>query len=170
MTYYAPYATIGLPGISAGATNQMVEGGRFIQEYKPSIVTLFMADHKWKVDQWIGEIYSATAISGQTNRWLYQIEKIETTTTPAVNTTNTAAHLDTSCYVSPAVSVPAYNLFEYKHAATGNLGDGTPLTSIPTGFTVAPVEGIVIVYQHIDQSGGVIFLFDRQNGLSGTCA
>ena len=170
MTYYNPFFLTGLPGISAGASNAIIDASRYVQSQSANIDNAIRPKNDWRVDTWHGLISSSSAISGQTNRWLYQIGKVELTSTPAVFSTNTATHLDLSAYVSPAVTVPAYNLFEYKHTSTGTLGDGTPLTSIPGGWIVQPVVGVVIVYQAIDQEGGVVYVFDRQNGLAGSCA
>ena len=155
--------------MGAGATRQIVDGGTYIEEKKAQIDQLFLADNSWKVQTWIGQINSSALISGATNRWLYQIKKMELTTTPQTYTTNTAIHLDLSTYVDLSKTTPCYNLYEYKHSSSGTLGDGTPVSQIPNGFQVVPVVGVVIVYQSIQQSGEILYVFDRQNGLSGQC-
>ena len=155
--------------MGAGATRQIVDGGTYIEEKRAQIDELFLADNSWKVQTWVGQIHSSALISGETNRWLYQIKKKQLTTTPEIYSTNTVDHLDTSTYISPAVVTACYNLYEYKHTTSGTLGDGTPVSQIPNGFQVVPVVGVVIVYQSIQESGEILYVFDRQNGMSGQC-
>ena len=169
MTYFSPFYSRGHPGMGAGATRQIVDGGTYIEEKKAQIDQLFLADNSWKVQTWIGQINSSALISGATNRWLYQVKKKELTTTPQTYNTNTKDHLDLSTYIDPSKTTPCYNLYEYKHTSTGTLGDGTPVSQIPNGFQVVPVVGVVIVYQSIQESGEILYVFDRQNGLSGQC-
>lgn len=166
MTYYDPFYLKGLPGMGAGATNQIVSGGVFVEQYKSRILNLFEPNNDFSVTQWFGEITLSTLFSA--NRWLYRIRKINFTITPQT-LPNTQASTDNLPYPEPLKYVEAYNLYEYKNTGAGLLADGTPIINIPAGFTLQPVNGIVLVYQAINIDGLVVFLFDRQNGLGGEC-
>ena len=165
MTIFSPYFTVGLPGMTATATNNILRQAQFVQEARdPTAASPF----GFNLPSWMGFIISTTVLSA--NRWNYRIQKINLTATPANVATNTAVHLDLSAYVTPATDVPAYNLWEYQALSTGLLADGTPIANIPAGLTVQPVRGVVMVYQWLNEEGTVIFVFDRANGLGGTCA
>ena len=165
MTIFSPYFTVGLPGMTATATNNILRQAQFVQEARdPTAASPF----GFNLPNWMGFIISTTVLGP--NRWNYRIQKINLTATPANVATNTAVHLDLSAYVTPATDVPAYNLWEYQALSTGLLADGTPIANIPAGLTVQPVRGVVMVYQWLNEEGTVIFVFDRANGLGGTCA
>ena len=165
MTIFSPYFTVGLPGMTATATNNILRQAQFVQEARdPTAASPF----GFNLQNWMGFIISTTVLGP--NRWNYRIQKINLTATPANVATNTAVHLDLSAYVTPATDVPAYNLWEYQALATGLLADGTPIANIPAGLTVQPVRGVVMVYQWLNEEGTVIFVFDRANGLGGSCA
>lgn len=165
MTLFNPYFTTGLPGMTATATNNIARQAQFVQTARdPTADSPF----GFNLPSWMGFIISTTVMSA--NRWNYRVQKINLTATPTVVATNTAVHLDLSAYVTPATDVPAYNLWEYQALATGLLADGTPIANIPAGLTVQPVGGVVMVYQWLNQEGTVIFVFDRPNGLGGTCS
>jgi hypothetical protein len=164
MTIFNPYFTTGLPGLSATVSNNIAKQTQFVQEARdPTAASPF----GFNLPNWMGFIISTTVLGP--NRWNYRIQKINLTATPANVATNTAVHLDLSAYVTPATDVPAYNLWEYQALATGLLADGTPIANIPAGLTVQPVRGVVMVYQWLNSEGTVIFVFDRPNGLGGTC-
>lgn len=164
MTIFNPYFTTGLPGLSATVTNNIAKQTQFVQAARdPTAASPF----GFNLPNWMGFIISTTVLSA--NRWNYRVQKINLTATPTVVATNTAPHLDLSAYVSPATDVLAYNLWEYQALATGLLADGTPIANIPAGLTVQPVRGVVMVYQWLNSEGTVIFVFDRPNGLGGTC-
>ena len=165
MTIFSPYFTVGLPGMTATATNNILRQAQFVQEARdPTAASPF----GFNLPSWMGFIISTTVLSA--NRWNYRIQKINLTATPANVATNTAVHLDLSAYVTPATDVPAYNLWEDQALSTGLLADGTPIANIPAGLTVQPVRGVVMVYQWLNEEGTVIFVFDRANGLGGSCA
>jgi hypothetical protein len=165
MTIFNPYFTTGLPGLSATVSNNIAKQTQFVQEARdPTAASPF----GFNLPNWMGFIISTTVLGP--NRWNYRIQKINLTATPANVATNTAVHLDLSAYVTPAVDVPAYNLWEYQSLATGLLADGTPIANIPAGLTVQPVRGVVMVYQWLNSEGTVIFVFDRPNGLGGRCS
>lgn len=167
MTLFNPYFTTGLPGMTATATNNMARQAQYVQTARdPTAASPF----GFNLPSWMGFIISSTAMASNSNRWDYRIQKINLTATPTVVATNTAVHLDLSAYVYPATDVPALNLWEYQALSTGLLADGTPISNLPTGITVQPVRGVVMVYQWLNEQGTVIFVFDRANGLGGTCS
>ncbi len=165
VTLFNPYFTTGLPGITATASNNMARQAHYVQSARD---TPAASPFGFNLPNWMGFIISTTVMSA--NRWNYRVQKINLTATPTVVATNTAVHLDLSAYVTPATDVPAYNLWEYQALSTGLLADGTPIANLPTGITVQPVGGVVMVYQWLNQQGTVIFVFDRPNGLGGTCS
>ena len=165
VTLFNPYFTTGLPGLTATASNNIARQAQYVQSERD---TPAASPFGFNLPSWMGFIISTTVLSA--NRWRYRVQKINLTATPAVVATNTAVHLDLSAYVTPATDVLAYNLWEYQALATGLLADGTPIANIPAGLTVQPVRGVVMVYQWLNERGTVIFVFDRANGLGGSCA
>ena len=171
--YYAPYYTFGGKNPSQGYANSQVAATLWTETNRNDVDALIRGNFTNYSPPWPGLITESEAIGGATNRWKYQISKVLLTATPELSGTNTITDPDATDYtlVSSTLTdtVDAYNLYEYKHSSTGKTGDGTPLVEIPAGFTVVAVVGVVHVHQIIDETGSIIYIFERNNGLSGSC-
>ena len=171
--YYAPYYTFGGKNPTQGYANAQVAATLWTETNRNDVDALIRGNFTNYSPPWPGLITESVAIAGATNRWKYQISKVLLTSTPNVYSTNTITDPDATDYtlVSSVLTtfVDAYNLYEFKHTSSGELGDGTPLTDIPQGFTLVAVVGVVHVHQIIDETGSIIYIFERNNGLSGNC-
>lgn len=164
MDYWAPSViTRGVGQISAGALQQLVESAHAARVL--SAAPAPPAADPQHLDHWLGRIIDATPIgTGVVTRWTYTLSRVELTADPSL-ATNYTTHPDTAL----GASVSALNLYEWRHS-TGTLGDGTPVSSIPSGFTLVAVSGIVLVHTQRASDGTLLHLFERNNGVDGACA
>lgn len=110
----------------------------------------------------IGKILSATAISGATNRWLYTWRK--------ANVDGTASTPDYAFTDSndDAVTGNALNVCEGGNTAT-RLAPGITVANVPTGFSVQPIEGYVILTPKRLLNGDLMWFFYAPNAIDGSC-
>jgi len=150
------------------AANQEIENSYFVDTNKQGLDTLLGTDTNWERTQFLAKITNAVTLQTigiDSVRWTYTIVR---QILPA--TTN---QYDASIADEDALTGTAYNIYEWYHS-TGTLGDGTLYANIPEGTTLAPVDGLVMVYAwrtRIPQtvagiSTDIVFLFDRNNGYS----
>lgn len=113
--------------------------------------------------QVIGKILSSTAISGATNRWLYTWRKASidgTSSTPDYKFDDSA---------DDAMTGNAINVCEGGNTST-RLMPGIALANVPSGFSVQPVEGYVILTPKRLNDGTLMWFFYAPNAIDGSCA
>ena len=122
-------------------------------------------------NSWTGptvcRVVSSTAITGNINRWLYELETVSFTDYV------TASHV-TNTWTTSSGSEPAnraVNLAEFCNTST-NI-QGQPVSNLPTGFALAPIANDTFVMAWKAPAPGSVatgvIVFSLQNVIQGTC-
>lgn len=161
MTYFSPILERGSHGLSAGATNQLVDAALWQRSRSTAIDQVLSHRAPEITTYWLGKITASTPAVAP-HKWIYTVSRHVLKTVP-LTAPYSIAHPDLRIQ-----EVTAYNLYEL-YAHTGFLGDGTDVTHIPTGFAAVPVTGIVMCYSIRSDDATSVFVFDRPNGIDGAC-
>ena len=116
----------------------------------------------------LAKIDSYTAITGAVNRWVYDwtVAELQPTT---VGTGHDFLKRTGELYYTGK----ALNVCEAANTSTF-VGPNVQVSNIPTGFSVKPVEGFVLIYPthraNVSGAGGeIMWLFYAANSIDGTC-
>lgn len=108
------------------------------------------------------EIKTATAITGQSYRWEYDLQLVDI---------DDADLRDTPAYEDRGSQVKGFNVLELDNTVT-NAGGYDP-DNIPDDFDVKPVSGYVLghpVNAKADGTVKIVFLFSAVNPIDGVCS
>ena len=176
MSYWSPRVERGVVGISAGATNEAIDASVWVRENSSAVRRTISARPGVIIDQWFGRITANSTIGSSGRRWLYTVGRVDLTTNPS-NAPNYTTALDDSVFQTVATRY-AYNLYEWDTESSGFLGDGSDPTLLPAGFGYVAVSGILLIstIRTYTRTGagtataiGTLNLFERANGIEGSC-
>lgn len=108
----------------------------------------------------LAKITGSTAISGETNRWEYTWTRAEVV--------NNASRTFQQVSSEPWYSGTAFNTMEGGNTTT-TVTPGVTVSNIPTGWSVKPVSGYVILFPHRCTDGTERWLFCVPNAIDGSC-
>ena len=107
------------------------------------------------------KITAYSAITGTTNRWEYQW-------TRANQLNDSTKSFDVVAGEAWYTGL-AYNVAEAANTSTF-VGPGVLVSNIPSGFSVKPVEGYVLLFPHRLSDGTERWLFNVPNAIDGYCS
>ena len=171
MTYWGPpIVQRGVGPLTGGALNDVTQSTHWLRAHRQGIAGLLSGTGSPDVSPpWLGTIASSTLVSGCTRRWTYTVTPVDLTALLGIAANANTRHLDPAAASTYAT---CYNLYEWPTTGTtdpATLGDGSDPAHIPTGFAVMPVRGIVWIRRHLTTTATYLQLFDRPNGIDGTC-
>ena len=121
-----------------------------------------------RIPHLLAKIDSSTAISGAVNRGLYNWTIAELQPTAVGSGHDFAKRTGELWHTGQAL-----NVCEAANTSTF-VGPNVQVSNIPTGFSVKPVEGFVLLYPthraNVSGAGGeIMWLFYSANSIDGTC-
>jgi len=121
-----------------------------------------------RIPHLLAKIDSSTAISGAVNRWLY------TWTVAELQPTSVGSGHDFTKRTGELwLTGQALNVCEAANTSTF-VGPNVQVSNIPTGFSVKPVAGFVLIYPshraNVSGAGGeIMWMFYAANSIDGVC-
>jgi len=137
---------------NAAASNATTENTYYVDNNKEAINTVLQPSHAWTNFTWTGRILSSNVLS--LYRWSYQVSRIQLTNALA----------DQAIGDIFIETITAYNLYEWDATTTTRFGDGTLKSLLPAGISITPIAGVVLVHNWIDETGQILYIFERNNG------